>query len=136
MQGKLVLTILNVQSSYIQVIEEPLRAHGEVPDTVQWWISPTGSWRIRTFAIDHDIHTHSVGHAENLEELAVSNTLKNYGDIMHSQHVIEISNSLSANETKAAFLSAGLEPNLEIAEGHFLFWKPDDASYQTQSEPS
>jgi len=134
MQGTLVLTILTVRSSYIQEIEEPLGDSG-VPDTIQWWIAPTGSWRIRTYAIDHDIHTHSVGGANNLRELALQNAQKHYGDVIRSQHVIELTDCLDRNETEHAFRAIGLEPRTEIAAGRFAFWKPDEGRYHTQSQP-
>ena len=133
MQGTLVLTILTVQSSYIQEMEEPLD-DSRAPDTIQWWIAPTGSWRIRTYAIDHDIHTHSVGNADNLRERALENAQKHYGDVIQSQHVIELTDCLDGNETERAFRATGLEPRVEIAAGRFAFWKPDEGRYHTQSQ--
>jgi hypothetical protein len=134
MQGTLVLTILTVQSSYIQEMEEPLGDSG-APDTIQWWIAPTGSWRIRTYAIDRDIHTYSVGNAYNLRELALENAQKHYGDVIQSQHVIELTDCHDGNETERAFRAIGLEPRVEIAAGRFVFWKPDERRYHTQSQP-
>ena len=133
MQGTLVLTILTVQSSYLREVEVPLAADVGAPDTIQWWIAPNGSWRIRTYALDHDIH--SVGHGENLKQLALANARKHYGDVILSQHVIELSDCGDTNETSAAFRALGLEPRIEIAPGRFAFWKPDDARYYTQSQP-
>jgi hypothetical protein len=133
-QGTLIVTILTVQSSYLHVIEEPLRDNASVPDTVQWWLAPTGAWRIRTYALDHDIHAHSIGPVESAKELALANTQKHYGDIIQSRHIIELTDCFDANETRA-FRVTGLEPRLEIAEGRFAFWKPDDAPYHTQSQP-
>ena len=91
--------------------------------------------RIRTYALDHDIHTHSVGQAENLLELALTNAQKHNGDVIRSQHVIELSDCSDIRETSAAFRARGLEPRTEIAPGRFAFWKPDDARYHTQSQP-
>ncbi|MCH9809109.1 MAG: hypothetical protein K0U74_15395 [Alphaproteobacteria bacterium] len=107
-----------------------------MPDTIQWWIAPLGNWRIRTFALDHDIHTHAVGHADNLVELALTNTEKNYFDVIHSQHVIEISDCRDEQSISASFRRAGLEARFEFAEGRFVFWKPDDERYYTQSVPN
>jgi len=135
MQGTLVLTILTVQSSYLREMEEPLSNDSGPPDTIQWWIAPTGSWRIRTYAIDYDIHTHSVGNADNLKELALKNAQEHYGDVIQSQHVIELADCLDGNETARAFRAAGLEPRVEIAAGRFAFWKPDEGRYHTQSQP-
>lgn len=135
MQGTLVLTILTVQSSYLHELEQPLTREAGTPDTIQWWIAPTGSWRIRTYGIDHDIHTHAVGNSDNLIDLAVANAHKHYGDVIKSQHVIDLTDALDADATVAAFRPTGLEPRLEIATGRFAFWKPDEARYHTQSQP-
>jgi hypothetical protein len=45
--GTLVLAILAVRSSYALQIELPLKSEADVPDTLQCWIVPTGTWRIR-----------------------------------------------------------------------------------------
>ena len=135
MRGTLVLTILTVQSSYRQNEEEPI-PDGGVPDTIQWWLAPTGNWRIRTYGLDHDIHTHSIGEADDLIELALANAREHYGDIIRSQHVFELTDCLNAETTSAVFRAAGLEPRIEIATGLFAFWRPDEARYHTQSEPT
>ena len=106
-----------------------------MPDTVQWWIAPTGSWRIRTYGIDHDIHTHSVGNMDNLREVAIANTKKHYGDVIKSQYVIDLMNAFDADTADAAFRASGIEPRIEIVAGRFAFWKPDEARYHTQSQP-
>ncbi|HUQ36821.1 MAG TPA: hypothetical protein VM144_10650 [Aestuariivirga sp.] len=137
MQGTLILTILTIRSSYLREVEEPLSDIAEAPDTIQWWITQTGSWRIRTYALDHDIHPHSIGNADNLnlKDLALANAQKHYSDVIQSQHVIELINALDADETSSKFRAIGLEPRIEIASGRFAFWKPDDAVYRTQSQP-
>src|SRR5688500_12089589 len=99
MQGTLVLTILAVQSSYLREIEEPLDDNSGPPDTPQWGIAPTGARRIRTYAIDHDIHIHAVGPADGLRELALENTQTHYGDVILSQHVIELADWRDRSET-------------------------------------
>src|SRR5262249_10196036 len=126
MHGTLVLTILTVRSSYLQEVEQALLDDAGAPDTIQWWIAPTGSWRIRTYAIDHDIHTHSIGNADGFIELALTNARKHYGDVIRSQHVIELTDCLDKEATTAAFHTAGLEPRVEMATGRFAFWKPDE----------
>ncbi len=137
MQGVLVLTILTVRSSYLRELEEPLPgvAVNEASDTIQWWIAPTGSWRIRTYAMDHDVHTHWLGSSPKLRELAIASARKHYGDVINAQHVIDLKDASDPCLTAAAFRAAGLEPRVEMAAGRFVFWKPDDASYSTQSQP-
>jgi hypothetical protein len=58
----LVLAILTTESSYAQNVE---RAATAVPDTIQFWLTPEKQWRIRTYAIDHDIHVYGVGPRAN-----------------------------------------------------------------------
>jgi hypothetical protein len=106
-----------------------------VPDTIQWWVASTGTWRIKTFAIDHDIHTFSVEGKDSLIELALANAQKHYGDVILSNHVIKLHDCRDPAEVIAAFRAEGLEPRLEIAEGRFAFWKPDDGKYHSQSQP-
>jgi hypothetical protein len=108
MQGTLVLTILSIRSSYLREMEEPLGDMLFPADTIQWWIAPRGSWRIRTYAVDHDIHVYSVGNADNLRELALENARKHYGDVIQSQHVFELADCLDEDETARVFRAARL----------------------------
>ena len=136
MQGTLVLAILTVKSSYARGIEEELAGAGDLPDTLQWWIGRETTWRIKTFALDHDIHTYSVeGGGSELVELARSNNLRNYGDVLGVQHVLELQDCTDRVEVERAFARIELAPRLEVAAGRFAFWKPDDAAYWSQTEP-
>lgn len=135
MKGTLVLTILAVKGSFREDLELPVVSAVDVPDTVQWWVSSAGCWRIKTFAIDHDIHVYSLGKPENLEETALANTIKTYGDVIRSNHTISLNNAYDEGEVRSAFLAEGLEPRIEISDGRFMFWKPDNGRYHTQSEP-
>jgi hypothetical protein len=136
MRGQLLLAILNVKSSYIQNIEEPLDDQNDVPDTLQYWVSPTGSWRIKTFAIDHDFHTYSVGgdSSKHLEIFRAS-TLNNYGDVVAFMHELDFDDCANLAEAGRVFARVGLEPRLEIYMDRYAFWKSDDSEYATQSRP-
>ena len=135
MRGTLLLAILATKSSYIQEIEEPIDGPSDIPDTLQWWITPEVTWRVRTYALDHDIHTHEMRGLADAIRLARANNEKNYGDIIAVQHQFDFTDCTDKRETDAAFSAAGLEPRLEIAAGRFAFWKPDDSEYRTQSTP-
>src|SRR5262245_38647949 len=114
MRGTLVLAVLSVKSSYLREVEEPLDGADDVPDTLQWWIGEDVAWRIKTYALDHDIHTHSVdrgGH--DLVALAQTNNRKHYGDVIASQHVLEFQDCTDAKEVRRVFKGVGLEPRLE-----------------------
>jgi hypothetical protein len=133
-QGTLVLAILNVRSSYIAETEESI-GDGEVPDTLQWWLGDQ-AWRIKTFAVDHDIHMYSCGpNKPGLVGLAQQNNAKHYGDVIAEQHVLEFDDCTNAETVAAVLASAGLANRLEVAALNFAFWKPDDVRYRTQSTP-
>jgi hypothetical protein len=136
MQGTLVLAILAVRSSYGQRIEVRLGDSKDIPDTLQWWIAASGTWRIRTYAIDHDIHTHQVdGKPDDLLVLASEGNRKHYDDVLGAEHVLQFSDCNDRSEVQAKFRAVGLEPRLEIAAGRFAFWKPDDLRYSTKTAP-
>ena len=134
LRGTLVLAVLTVRSSYQGNREEPCQP-GQVPDTLQWWIGSEQSWRIKTFAMDHDIHTHSTPSRDGLVELARANNSKHYADVLAAEHVLEFADCTDEVEVGARFHAAGLEPRLEVADGRFAFWRPDAAEYRTQSSP-
>jgi hypothetical protein len=130
-QRTLIFAILKVRSSYVQNKQEPV--NGGVPDTVQWWIGEKGTWRIKTFAIDHDIH---VNHMDGgTDSTATENIRKFYGDIIESLHELRFSDFNDPAVVNEVFHNAGIEPHLEIAPQGFAFWNPDKGKYRTQSQP-
>lgn len=140
MKGTLHIFILNIQSSYMMNVECP--AEGDAPpDTVQWWFSARKIWRIRTYAIDHDIHTHFLNMRDEAdlpmdsEAILVEITIKRYGDVLRETHRLELANGNAAQLDKI-FEAAGLAPRYEISRPDFLFWKPDGAKYSTKSHPT
>ena len=136
MQGTLILAILNVKSSYSQEVEEPLESDYDIPDTLQWWIGTESAWRIKTFALDHDVHVYSIGSGSGeFVQLALDNNAKHYGDVIACQHVLRLNDCEDSDEVRELFKEIGLSPRLEIATGRFAFWKPDDAEYSTRSQP-
>ena len=136
MQGTLVLAILNVKSSYIAETEEALDGSDDVPDTVQWWVASDRTFRIKTFAVDHDIHIHGLTKGgQSIVEMALANNSKNYGDVIARQHVIDLEDCNDAGAVATAFAAVGLPPSLEVEPEQFAFWKPDEAEYRTQSRP-
>lgn len=135
MRGILLVAILNVKSSYSHEIETPLENTNDVPDTLQWWFGDGGCWRVRTYAVDHDIHAYQVANSpQTTLELAKKNNHDNYGDILREQHQVHFVDCTNTLEVGAEFERIGLAPRLEIQE-HFAFWKPDDADYSTKSSP-
>lgn len=135
MRGILVLAVLTTKSSYSQNVERAVADVDDVPDTVQWWLGAGGCWRLRTYAIDHDIHAYKISSSEATLELAQTNNQKNFGDIIKAHHVIHFVNCTDPSELAAEFGRIGLCPRVEISPGRFAFWKPDEAVYSTKSKP-
>jgi hypothetical protein len=127
----LIVAVLSVRTSFKDKREEP--AKNLPPDTVQWWLAPDASWRIKTFALDHDIHIYRLDGGDATEFIA--NTKRNYGPIIRSLHTIELPDFNDPAVVAQAFHEAGLRNNLEISARGFAFWNPDKARYHTQSEP-
>jgi len=128
----LVLAILDVRSSYLQDRQEP--AEREAPDTVQWWVGPEQTWRIRTFGIDHDLHLHHVSGGDPASY--VQYTRDDYEGLIRSLHTLEFSDYTDPAVVDSVLREAGLRPDLEISEQHgFAFWNPDRGIYKTQSYP-
>lgn len=128
----LVLAILDVRSSYLQDRQEP--AERETPDTVQWWVGPGQTWRIRTFGIDHDLHLHRVtgGDAQSY----VDYTRDDYNGMIRALFTLEFSDYRDPGVVESVLREAGLRPDLEVSEQHgFAFWNPDQGNYKTQSYP-
>jgi len=136
MRGVLVLAVLTIKSSYSQNVELAVSDADDVPDTVQWWLGSGGCWRLRTYAIDHDIHSYKIGNSSQTTlELAQTNNQENFGDIIKAHHVIRFVDCADPSELAAEFGRIGLCPRLEISPGRFAFWKPDDAVYSSKSTP-
>ena len=135
-KGKLVVGILTVESSYGQDLERPAQG---VPDTVQFWIGPEGLWRIRTYAIDHDIHPHSLGDGGNVKdnptEFARAHIGKSYGDVLASIVVLEFPDTGDPAATRRILADHAMKGSLEVAKVGFAFWNPDDGTYRTQTKP-
>ena len=133
----LVVGILTIQSSPAQEIERP----GEVPDTVQFWIGPTTRWKIRTYAIDHDVHSWHLGGFETVArdkmvQFAVDHIGKHYSDILARYVIIELPDTSDTTAIQDALSEHRLTGGLQEAEWEdirFAFWTPDGAQYLSQT---
>src|SRR5215471_10180085 len=104
MRGILVIAVLTIKSSYSQNVEFPVEDVDDVPDTVQWWLGAGGCWRLRTYAIDHDIHSYKIGNSpQTTLELAQTNNQKHFGDITKAHHVIHFANCADPSEVASEF---------------------------------
>ena len=128
----LVVAFLSIESSYTRNFERPA---ARVPDTVQFWFAPDSQWRIRTFAVDHDIHVHSMPGKRLNSDWARSNIKKHYGDVLSRVVVLSLPHPQDPNEIQAILSQHHLSGKLEFAPQGFAFYNPDQAEYRTQSEP-
>lgn len=126
----LVIALLTTESSYKSEVERPATA---VVDTIQFSIGAE-PWRIRTFAIDHDIHVYSIG--EKFEvQVAEAHIDKHYSEILKKRYTLKFSNPKDPVEVTRVLVAAGLLGTLEVAPAGFAFYNPDRQKYQTQSAP-
>jgi hypothetical protein len=132
----LIIALLTIQSSYLEEMEKPA---GDIPDTVQFWLLPESAWRIKTFAVDHDIHVHNIAKlpkfSENCIDFFVSNIEKSYGDVIAAMHIIHFENYTDTDSVQSRLKENGLNPNLEVAPAGFAFYNPDSGHYRTKSQP-
>ncbi len=129
----LIVARLTVSSSYGQNVEQPA---GERFDTVQFYLSGAGeaACRVRTFALDHDIHVHRIGWPpDRAHELARAHLDRVYGEVLASVDTIGLPRR-STQDLRDTGITVG---ELEVAaQGGFAFWNPDGARYATRSEPA
>lgn len=129
---KLVIFFLTVKSSYSADTEEP--ATDDAFDTIQFFESGTGRWRIKTYAMDQDVHVWSLGNqVEDIVALARSNTEKHYGDVLSEGYILESETGMDGLRDELA--DRGLSAHLEISDAGFVFWAPEGTRYSTKSNP-
>ena len=132
MNARLVIFFLTVQSSYSSNMEEP--ATDDAFDTVQFFESDTASWRIKTYAMDQDVHVWALGNnVEDIVSLARSNTEKHYGDVLSEGYILESASGIDGLCRELA--DRGLSTHLEISDAGFVFWAPEGTRYSTKSKP-
>ena len=128
----LIIGRLTVQSSYIKNVERPATTGF---DTIQILITPERDWRIKTYAIDQDIHVHEIAPSLENADYWLQHIQKHYGDVLDATHIIEIPNIRDDLLVACKLGEAGLNPTLEVSELGFAFWNPDDKEYKTRSHP-
>ena len=132
----LVLAILTMESSYSQGIERPA---AKVPNTIQFWLAPSGQWRIRTYAIDHDIHLYTLGPRADgspfMSDEAVAHTRKHYADITSSVIVLALHDPNDKEEVRRVLAEHKLTGTLEIGKNGVEFYNPDNGEYRSRSKP-
>jgi hypothetical protein len=132
----LIIAMLTVESSYVKEVERPTK---NVPDTVQFWFAPDSQWRIKTFAIDHDIHVHRVGASDAGARLtpafATNNIKKSYGDVTAKVLVLEFRDPKNEADVERILKDHQLKGKLEAVRDGYYFYNPDGGDYRTTSKP-
>jgi hypothetical protein len=132
----LVVALLSVQSSYAKEVEIPAAG---IPDTIQFWLAPDSQWRVRTYAIDHDIHVYALG--DDTEEkkisadFAVAHIKKHYSDVTASLVVLSFADPKDQKEVERVLAEHGLKGSLEVSKSGIAFYNPDRAKYRSQTTP-
>jgi hypothetical protein len=135
--ARLVIGVLTIESSCLEELERPVSS---VPDTVQFWITGERWWKVRTYAIDHDVHTWNLGDVtadgDAPETFALEHIARHYGDILTRTLVLVLSEpddeAAVRGELARHELPGGLQ-RAEFNEDRWAFWTPDGAEYLTQS---
>lgn len=128
----LIVARLTVRSSYADNREEPA---GADCDTVQFYVPAGGGpiFRVRTFALDRDIHIHRIdGWPDDPASTIRAHLLRTYKDVTASITDVPL-RQLSTQDLTDAGLSTGrlvAEPELG-----FAFWSPGGEHYATISQP-
>ena len=135
MKAQLIIFKLKVKSSYNQNIELPADSSF---DTLQFFAQDKIIMRIKTFALDHDIHIHTIQlRGKTMDEMIdflATSTNNHYGDIVDRELHLEIENPKEHEAIKAMFVKESLTPHIDTLPD-FIFWNPDNKKYRTQSKP-
>jgi hypothetical protein len=131
METVLVLFMLSIKSSYSRNLE--VGATESEFDTVQFFCSGGDSWRIKTYAMDEDVHAWNIGQVEDLVALARTNTEKHYGDVLAQAYILRCDSGLEG--IRAELTNRGLDAHLETSNAGFAFWAPEGTSYRSKSRP-
>ena len=131
METMLIVFLLSIRSSYSR--NEEIGATEAEFDTVQFYTDGTDCWRIKTFAMDQDVHAWNIGKRDDLLTLARTNTEKHYGDVLTETYILRSTSGLVG--IRSELLDRGLDDHLEDSKAGFAFWTPAGTSYRTKSRP-
>lgn len=125
MPGKLIVGILNIRSSFRQDVDA--RARGAEADTVQWWVENGVAWRIRTFAMDGDVHVDFIGvdfvGGESTGAL-IAHIERNYGEFLSEIRVVEFRGRQNPARRREMLDRAGLGAGFVRVPQGFSYWNP------------
>ena len=128
------LYTFTIEGSYAQNIERPAT---RVPDTFQYWITPSCAFDVRTFAIDQDIRVLRLehdGHVDDPVTYFQGVAQETYSDIIRAHYRIEAAEDESVESLREKVRAIGLHPHVEMTALGFPLWLPEDAKYYTKHE--
>jgi hypothetical protein len=128
------LYTFTIEGSYAQNIERPAT---RVPDTFQYWITPSVAFDVRTFAIDQDVRVLRLkhdGHAHDPVAYFEGLAQEIYGDIIGARYRIQAEEDESVESLREKVRAVGLYPHVEMTVLGFPLWLPEDAKYYAKDE--
>ena len=128
----LVFAILTTESSYAYETE---RTATTVPDTVQFWFTPDVQWRVRTYAIDHDIHPYTLDGRPFTADAAEAHIKKHYADVLASVVVLTFRDPNDKTDVQRILDEHKLTGTLEVGKNGVAFYNPDRGEYRSKSQP-
>ena len=132
METTLVIFELTIQSSYLNNSEMP-SVEGKA-DTVQFLVTPDAAWRIKTFAVDEDVHVYSLGKPKQDTVAVVSaSTERTHGDVIANRYVATSTTGIAG--LGAELKRLGLNESMEVSDRGFAFAVPCGSHYRTKSTP-
>src|SRR5262249_26047664 len=112
-----------------------------VSDTVQFWITPTRHWKVRTYAVNCDVHAWDLGDLGAMREspvqFALDHISKHYGDILKSSTVLNFGEGPEETNVQRVLSENGLVGGLQEVEWDgklFSFWAPNGALYLKRTD--
>ena len=127
--GTWLIYVLTMEGSYQQNLE---RSAINAPDTMQYWISDSIAWDIRTFAIDKDLRILQLD-ISNLNEDPIiyldGIAKRTYQDIIKDSYKIDVSGSDTDKHLVGHVSKHGLYPSARWTELNFPLWFPERADY-------
>ncbi len=132
MKGVLIIYILSITSSYSDNVELP---DDNYFDVIEFWITDSSAYRVKTFSKDLDVHVHSFKVDSKSEGIKVAEqtTPNSYGDIIKRVVKIEFHGNETDEQLEEILKEKGLNGKFEIKD--FVFWNPDLREYRTKSKP-
>ena len=128
MLDTLLIFTLQIKSSYLQNKELPADTDF---DTLQFYAHGDIVWRVKTYAIDSDIHIHRINpRGKSLQEtlaFLADSTKAHYGAVMAKEFEISLTGPSDADTANAFFAEHNLPGKLESHED-YAFWNPNGAT--------